>query len=403
MKVKVVCIHIGARAHYLLPKALESKQNLQALITDTWVSSGIVRKLLAKFPVRIIKSFSNRYSASLPNNRVYSFSLRFLLVEFYLRFKFKTAWGQIISRNLFFERLAIKAFKKLPADCDVLGISYTSLNIFEIAKRRGQKTIVFQIDPGIKEERIVADLVNEHEAVFKTTWEKAPESYWTDWKKELDLSDIIMVNSEWTRVALLEEGVRDSKIKILPLPFPLETKHLQHKRSYAIKFDAARPLRLLFLGTLTLRKGIHLVLEAASKLKEYPIQFILVGHNELDSSLLNLKNVQYKGLASRSETDDFYQYADAFLFPTFSDGFGLTQLEAMAWNLPVIASKCCGEVVVDGFNGITLPECNTEELVTAILKCFNQPQYLQQLSVNGTGTVKKFSVENFADGLANLN
>ena len=50
----------------------------------------------------------------------------------------------------------------------------------------------------------------------------------------------------------------------------------------------------------------------------------------------------------------FYREADVFLFPTLSDGFGLTQLEAQAWRLPVIASRFCGDVVQDGVNGLLL-------------------------------------------------
>jgi glycosyltransferase involved in cell wall biosynthesis len=49
-------------------------------------------------------------------------------------------------------------------------------------------------------------------------------------------------------------------------------------------------------------------------------------------------------------TDAFYERADLFLFPTLSDGFGLTNLEAQAWSLPIVASRFCGEVVRDGVN-----------------------------------------------------
>ena len=52
----------------------------------------------------------------------------------------------------------------------------------------------------------------------------------------------------------------------------------------------------------------------------------------------------------------FYKEADVFILPTLSDGFGLTQLEAQSWKLPVIASRHCGEVVRDGENGVVLEE-----------------------------------------------
>lgn len=402
MKNKIICIHIGARAHYLLPKALKLKNNLGALITDTWISSNLVRIILDRFPVRIIKSFSNRFSSSIPSNLVYSFSLRFILIEIYLRFKYKSDWTQILKRNFYFQRIAIKKFKRLPVNNAVLGISYTSLDIFKIAKQRNQKTILFQIDPGYKEEQIVADIVAKYGSVFTTNWKPAPDYYWAEWKQECSLSDVIMVNSEWSKQGLIEQGINHEKIKILPLPFHIDTKHIHFKRTYPNVFNKVRPLRCLFLGTLTLRKGIHLVLDAASKLIDYPIEFILVGQNELDNSLLQSPNVNYKGVASRSETDLYYQEADIFLFPTLSDGFGLTQLESMSWQLPVIASTCCGEVVNDGYNGIVLPNCSVEELTLALLKCLNEPDRLKQLSLNCIETVEQFSLENFSENLSKL-
>ena len=58
MSDKIICVHIGARAHYLLPAALASQHKLEAVITDTWVKKAWIRKLLAKFPMRLVKSFS---------------------------------------------------------------------------------------------------------------------------------------------------------------------------------------------------------------------------------------------------------------------------------------------------------------------------------------------------------
>ena len=57
--------------------------------------------------------------------------------------------------------------------------------------------------------------------------------------------------------------------------------------------------------------------------------------------------VRWIGPVSRAKTAAFYRQADLLVFPTFSDGFGLTQLEAQAWKLPIIATKFCGDVVQD--------------------------------------------------------
>lgn len=402
MKPKVICVHIGARAHYLIPKALQLKGYLSYLITDTWIASAALRLGLAYSPVRLVKSFASRYSSAISSSAVKRFSLKFLAIEIMLRAKRLKGWDLIIARNNYFENIAEKIIRQLPATDTVLGISYTSLKVFKVASQRNQKKILFQIDPGLKEEQIVADIVTRYGDVYTTYWEPAPASYWNAWRKECALADVIMANSLWSKDALIEEGIEEQKIKVVPLPFQVQNCHLDFKRQYPASFSKERPLRCLFLGTLTLRKGVHLVLEVASRLVNAPVEFILVGQNELDMKLLDKPNVQYKGVASRADTDAYYQSSDVFLFPTLSDGFGLTQLEAMAWQLPVIASKHCGEVVVNQVNGLELDTCNADALEKALIKCLEQPQFLKKTASNCLETVKQFSLESFADSLAKL-
>jgi len=71
-----------------------------------------------------------------------------------------------------------------------------------------------------------------------------------------------------------------------------------------------------------------------------------------------------------------------FIFPTFSDGFGLTQLEAQAWKLPVIASKFCGEVVEDGLNGVVLPELSGGAISAVLRRILAQPAQLSEFARN---------------------
>ena len=401
MPDKIICVHIGARAHYLLPAALASQQKLEAVITDTWVKKAWIRKMLAKFPLRLVKSFSNRYNPALAAANIQHFSISFLFTELLLRLRRKGEWDLIIARNEAFQKKALPVFLQLPATT-VLGTSYTSLIVFTAAAERGQKKILFQIDPGLKEEKIVAAITAANAASFPTSWQKAPASYWEDWRKECLLSDIIMVNSEWSRQGLIEEGIEAAKIKIVDLPYQVRDQHLHFNRIYPAAFTPERPLRCLFLGTLTLRKGIHIVLETARLLEALPVEFVIVGHSEINEALLGAANIKYRGLATRAETDNFYREADVFLFPTLSDGFGLTQLEAMAWQLPVIASRFCAPVVQHGKNGIALQE-NTPQALAAVITDFIQhPEQLKALSVNGLATAQQYNTTRFARELVNL-
>ncbi|HTL07238.1 MAG TPA: hypothetical protein VL307_03235, partial [Chitinophagaceae bacterium] len=202
MPDKIICIHIGARAHYLLPKALAAQDKLEMLVTDTWVKDEWLRKLLVKLPVRMIKSFASRFAPEIKSSQVKSFSLPFLLKEVALRLKHKNDWQLILARNNAFQQKALPLFLQLPRTT-VLGISYTSLDIFKAAAERKQKTILFQVDPAVKEEEIVAAITAANADVYPSAWQKAPATLWENWRKECSLSDVIMVNSEWSRKGLI--------------------------------------------------------------------------------------------------------------------------------------------------------------------------------------------------------
>ena len=55
-----------------------------------------------------------------------------------------------------------------------------------------------------------------------------------------------------------------------------------------------------------------------------------------------------------------------FVLPTLSDGFAITQLEAMAHGLPVVATPNCGRVVTDGEDGLIVPPADADALASAI-------------------------------------
>jgi glycosyltransferase involved in cell wall biosynthesis len=75
----------------------------------------------------------------------------------------------------------------------------------------------------------------------------------------------------------------------------------------------------------------------------------------------------------------WFAQADVLILPTHSDGFGLTQLEALGHHVPVIASTHCGRVVEDGVNGVILPEVSGQAIAGAIRRLLGQTALLQDM------------------------
>ena len=137
-------------------------------------------------------------------------------------------------------------------------------------------------------------------------------------------------------------------------------------------------MRVLFLGQVCLRKGVHKLFDAIRILQKEPIEFWFVGpvQIEVPADLRADPRVKWLDVMPRDAVAEYYRNADVFIFPTLSDGFGLTQLEAQSWKLPVIASRYCGSVVQDEINGLLLDEVSGSAIADAFMSLCRSPQRL---------------------------
>ncbi|MCX6595977.1 MAG: glycosyltransferase family 4 protein [Acidobacteria bacterium] len=256
-----------------------------------------------------------------------------------------------------------------------------------------------QIDPGPEEERIVASL-RAREDWGTGHWEPAPLTYWESWQKECALADTVMVNSEFARQALVVEGVPSAKLQVVPLVLAPPLGAAEFARHYPASFFPGRPLRVLFLGQAGLRKGIHLVMRAADLLKGEPVEIHVVGPVQVERTEAMIKHpvLRWHGAVPRSAVAAQYQSADVFLFPTFSDGFGLTQLEAQAWKLPVLASRYCGDVVREGQNGLFIDPLTAENTAALLQRLLREPALLPSLAA-GSRLLPHQTIDGLADRL----
>lgn len=371
MAGKWIVFQLGAREHYAVARALQEGGMLEALVTDAWRPPAPMSGLA---PERLRLRW-----VPLPQEKIHAFTKEALLREAGWRMGGLTSWDMILRRNEWFMKKAAAWLEKQTASGDdhVFSYSYAAREIFQTARRKAFQTVLGQIDPGPGEERIVRQLHERHPGL-SPAWEPAPDSYWANWRKETELADWIVVNSEWSRNLLLEEEIEEEKIIVLPLVYTPPEETEEFHRSYPERFTRERPLRVLFLGQFILRKGAAEILEAAEDLEREPVEFWIAGSSELPQE--KKKNVRWIGSITREETSAYYRHADVFLFPTHSDGFGLTQLEAQAWKLPIIATQNCGRVVRDGGNGLLLSHVSADSIAEAIRRCSREPDSLARWS-----------------------
>lgn len=371
-----ICCQLGAREHYAIPRTLHQSGQLLLLITDAWVAPNSPLNLV---PIKSIKGLCDRYHSDLKNAPIKAFTTQLIEFEIQQRLQKTEDWERMIARNQWFQRQVIETLKSVEIPCDreppiLFTYSYAALEILRYAKSRGWRTVLGQIDPGIEEEEIVIAEQQKYPNLAPN-WQPVPPNYWETWQQECALADRIMVNSQWSKQLLEQANIEVEKIEIVPLIYEPPPEAANFTRTYPRKFTHERPLRVLFLGLINLRKGIAHCLEAIEELTGEPIEFWFVGtiQIEIPEHLRNHPQIRWVGSVPRSETSRYYQEADVFLFPTLSDGFGLTQLEALAWKLPVITSKNCGEVIDNHINGWILEQVDNENITSLLLKIIKNP------------------------------
>jgi glycosyltransferase involved in cell wall biosynthesis len=404
--MKWLCCQLGAREHYAIPRALFRIGMLECLLTDAWFPPW---SLLAKICGHASK-LADRFNDELRDARVTAFNSSLILFEMLARARGLDEWTKIIVRNRWFQHKVVSFLRSELSTNDsqpiLLSYSYTALEPFRYAKARGRKTVLVQIDPGPEEEKIVAGEIGR-EPDLAGEWRPAPAEYWACWREECNLADRIVVNSEWSREGLVRGGVPAEKIAIIPLAYEeLGVRRLAEprlQRNYPDHFTAERPLRVLFLGLINLRKGVARLLEAARMLRDEPVEFWLVGPVEIAnaSTVAQAGRVKWFGPATRKQAAEFYRRADVFLLPTLSDGFAITQLEAQAHGLPIIVSKNCGKVVENGLNGIILEEPNATYIAAAVRDCIANPDRLERFAF-ASCVRNKFTIQALARELQHL-
>ena len=415
--MKWICAQIGAREHYAIPRVLHGAGKLERLYTDFWASSPwrLVGKLTGK------SSLAARFHPELADAPITRFNLRALkasrrcFANPYDGFlKVGEAFGRSVVSDLK-SRVECLESREVEKDSDSQALvprpsSLDSSIIFfgydtgflepaRWIKARGGKTIVGQMDPS----RYEVDLVKEEERRWPG-WAKrsneVPEAYFKRREDEWAVADLVMVNSEWTKAALIRQGVPADKIVIVPLAY--EAPLVESRRSRVE--NSRRTLRVLFLGQVILRKGIQYLIEAAKLLKDEAIHFDIVGPVGIsDKAVASApSNMTFHGPVGRDRTQRFYQEADLFVLPTLSDGFAITQLEAMAHGLPVIATPNCGEVVTDGVDGLIVPASDSNALAEAFQLLIQDPEKLRSMSEATQAKVDQFSLARLGENLTAL-
>lgn len=346
------------------------------MITDAWMPPG---SPLHALPGERGKRLSERFHPEL-EGKITDLTWSLIAHELLWSAQSLSGWELFTTRNRWFQTRAAAALGSAPGRPIVFAHSYAALEIFRAAKERGWRCVLGQIDPGERHFAIVQETARQAPE-YGPPPQPPPPSYLQDWHEECRIADHIVVNSEWSRSCLVEARVPPAKLHVVPLAFEAG-RTAAEPHVYPDRFTRERPLRLLFVGQATVAKGIKALLEATALLADAPVSLTVVGDRSavIPAPFADDPRIHWVGPVPRGDVMQHYRSADLLVFPSHSDGFGMAQIEAQGWRLPIIASLSSGRVVSDGVNGIVLSSVDAGAIAAAVRRVLDAPRMLEPFS-----------------------
>ena len=305
-----ICCQLGAREHYAIPRSLHQSHHLYTLCTDSWITP---KSVLHRLPSQTFSALKDRYHPDLKTARIQHYTFESIFFESQHKLQKIKSWNLILRRNQWFQTKVLKYLKSLDlkqfqSQPTLFSYSYTALNLFRFAKTEGWRTVLGQIDPGILESKIVQDECDRHPNLA-SQYQSPPSAYWERWYEECNLADCIIVNSSWSKQLLIQAGIEGHKIQIIPLVYTPPPNALEFERYYPSQFTVDRPLRVLFLGQVILRKGLAALLDSIPLLEGLPVELTIVGKPQISipEQYKNHPQVRWIQHVPRNQTHIYYR------------------------------------------------------------------------------------------------
>ncbi|MBD3355165.1 glycosyltransferase [Candidatus Woesearchaeota archaeon] len=245
-------------------------------------------------------------------------------------------------------------------------------------------------------------VIHVHATEFDRTGNN-PNQYVYDIEKHgMQEADKILAVSNFTKDKIIKHyGISPDKIHVVHNAVEFNSNNFQQE-SFKIK---EKDKVVLFLGRITIQKGPDYFLYAAKKALELDpnIKFIVAGSGDMEQFMIEkaaefgiADKVLFSGFLRGKDIDKAYQIADLYIMPSVSEPFGITPLESMRNNTPVLISKQSGVSEVVN-HCLKVDFWDIDEIVNKMLGVLKYRELSEELKHHGSLEVKKFSWNNPAE------
>lgn len=204
---------------------------------------------------------------------------------------------------------------------------------------------------------------------------------------EIGLADAIFVASSFTRQTL-EHADTSAPIFLVPYGAPAPMEQSPTRK------NGSEKLKIIFVGSLSQRKGLSYLLEAVEMLGEHA-QLTLIGQKTgAHCAPLDAAIAKHRYIASlpHSEVLREMREHDVLVFPSLFEGFGLVIPEAMSQGLPVITTSHTGgpDIIREGQDGFIVPIRDADAIAQRLEQLLH-PDFLLEMKISAWNKAEQLS------------
>lgn len=221
-------------------------------------------------------------------------------------------------------------------------------------------------------------------------------------KKGLEYADRIIAVSHYTANNIAKHyGINPAKISVV---HNAVSKTKVNKHSEILRKKPGEKI-VLFLGRITFQKGPDYFLEAAAKVlsKTKNVRFVIAGYGDMINRLIERaaqlrigRNVHFTGFLNREEVEEVFSASDLYVMSSVSEPFGISCLEAVLFDVPVIISKQSGVGEVLS-HSLKVDFWDTDELANMMHAVIQYPALQKELLTQASEELKHIQWANSAE------
>ncbi|MCX7801134.1 MAG: glycosyltransferase family 4 protein [Fimbriimonadales bacterium] len=254
--------------------------------------------------------------------------------------------------------------RRLP-DCDAF-MATSSVGLFSgrEAKRRGA---IWICDRPCSHILTQEGLLREEHERWGQRWPGIHRRIIERELEEYRESHAVLVASTFAFSSFRDHGFPEARLWLIPYGVDL-------RRFHPAGSPDPEGFLVLFVGQMSLQKGVPYLLDAFVKVKHPKKRLVLVGAGALPFA--QCPDMQVTGPLPQYKVRDWMSKAHVLVLPSIQDGYGMVVDQAMACGCPCVVSRNAGaaDAIQEGLNGYTFRARDVEELAELLQRLADDPQ-----------------------------